>query len=70
MAYNKFSAIFFFENRPPAKYRTVTNLPKLWEFCNKNLGFVTSVNVYNKRTGDFVKQFRDYSSCFQLFKIR
>ncbi len=69
MAKIVFSCVVFFENRPPAKYRRVTNLPNLWQYCENNLGIITSINVYNKKTREFIKQFRSYSACFELFKM-
>lgn len=56
MAKPAYTCIVFFENRPPAKYRQVFYPNRLWQYCTRNLGTITAMNIYNKITKEFIKQ--------------
>lgn len=64
----QFSCIIFFENTniAPVKYRSVTNLKTMFEYADK-IERVKSMNIYHKKTKDFIIQVHSASEASQFY---
>ena len=64
----QFTVIVFFENQSfrPAKYRTVTNLASIFRYCDSRAR-VSSMNIYRKRTHEFMKQVKTLTECYDFY---
>lgn len=53
-----FNVTFFFKpgTRTPAKFRNVNDIKKAVEYCNKNIGIVYYVNLYDPKTKIFIRR--------------
>jgi hypothetical protein len=55
---NDYSVIAFFENQSPKKWQYVHKLNGLAMFLNQKHSSWTYFNVYNRRTGEYLKRFK------------